>query len=151
MQAGAHRITHLSHSLNFVERLEESWGFFMSHLLNLLIYLFSVPRCANSLLRSFRPCKGIGIPESVKIILVESVFREIFACGIRYFWLWNAESGIRWQRISNPITGLRNPPRWIQNPRQSWIPLHGAPPSSELRFASEFVKWAKRESTLQEG
>ena len=36
------------------------------------------------------------------------------------------ESGIHWAEIWNPVLGIRNPQGGIQNPRLSWIPLHGA-------------------------
>ena len=36
------------------------------------------------------------------------------------------ESGIHWAGIRNPVVRIRNPQRGIQNPRLSWIPLHGA-------------------------
>ena len=62
--------------------------------------------------------------------------QENFACGIRNAELWNLEShwwlesGIQYLLISqsarNPLPGIRNQWRGIQNPRLSWIPLHGA-------------------------
>ena len=61
------------------------------------------------------PCKGI---------------REIFYCGIRNtvkFCLWNPESWVL-------ESGLRNTQRGIQNPRLSWIPLHGASQRSHKLF-----------------
>ena len=39
---------------------------------------------------------------------------------------WNPESKFYRQRIRNPVPGVRNARREIQNPRLSWIPLHGA-------------------------
>ena len=39
---------------------------------------------------------------------------------------WNPESKFYRQRIRNPVPGVRNARRQIQNPRLSWIPLHGA-------------------------
>ena len=39
---------------------------------------------------------------------------------------WNLESGIHWKMIRNPVTGICKSWRGIQNPRLSWIPLHGA-------------------------
>ena len=39
---------------------------------------------------------------------------------------WQLESGNRvpLEKIWNPVTGIRNPRRGIQNPWLSWIPLH---------------------------
>ena len=64
------------------------------------------------------PCEGIG---------------ETFACGIRNHGFW--ESGIpltigiqnlsSTEKYWNPVPGIRNPQRGIQNPRLSWISLHG--------------------------
>ena len=39
---------------------------------------------------------------------------------------WNPESKFYRQRIRNPVPGVQNARREIQNPRLSWIPLHGA-------------------------
>ena len=39
---------------------------------------------------------------------------------------WNPESKFYRQRNRNPVSGVRNARREIQNPRLSWIPLHGA-------------------------
>ena len=36
------------------------------------------------------------------------------------------ESGILCAGIRNPVPGIGNPQHRIQNPRLSWIPLHGA-------------------------
>ena len=36
------------------------------------------------------------------------------------------ESRIHWKMIRNPVTGICKSWRGIQNPRLSWIPLHGA-------------------------
>ena len=67
--------------------------------------------------------------------------REMFACGIRYPGLWNPEynssnaelpknwnpdSKFHWQRIHNPLPGIRNPRHETQNRRLSWISFHGA-------------------------
>ena len=38
---------------------------------------------------------------------------------------WNPESLFHWQRILNPVAGIRNPRRGIQNPGLSWFPLYG--------------------------
>ena len=65
----------------------------------------------------FAPYKGIPIPESGKFLLVES--------------------GILGSGTSNPVPGIRNPRREIQNPRLSWIHLHGAKryPSYTIRHS----------------
>ena len=119
----------------------------MSHLLNLLIYLFSVPRCANWLLRSFRPRKGIGIPESVKIILVESVFREIFAwkpvflaleCGIPL------TIGIRNPLTKNPQSSNRNPKSTALNPESKTV-------LDTLTWGASFLRAAIRVRVWQMG
>ena len=39
---------------------------------------------------------------------------------------WNPESKFYRQRIRNPVPGVQNARREIQNPRLSWIPLLGA-------------------------
>ena len=38
---------------------------------------------------------------------------------------WNPESKFYWQWIHNTVLGIWNPQHWIQNPRLSWIILHG--------------------------
>ena len=70
-------------------------------------------------------------PESQEILLMES--------GILSFVIWNTDQGI-WnpnndrspefysftEKYWNPVPGIRNPQRGIQNPRLCWIiPLHG--------------------------
>ena len=73
-------------------------------------------------------CKGIRIPEPGKFLLKKS--------GIPSFGIqntahgiynttndWNPESKLHWQRIRNPVPGIRNQRCGIQNPRLSWIPL----------------------------
>ena len=78
---------------------------------------------------NFSPGKGIQIPESAKCLLLES--------GIWKFYL--VESGIldlefiiQLKETGMALTiGVRNPSSFdkesgIQNPRLSWIPLHGA-------------------------
>ena len=37
---------------------------------------------------------------------------------------WNLGPRFHWQRIQNPVPGIRNPRRGIQNLRLTWIPLH---------------------------
>ena len=39
---------------------------------------------------------------------------------------WNAESKFHWKKMYNPVIGILNQRRGIQNQRLSWIPLHGA-------------------------
>ena len=52
---------------------------------------------------------------------------------------WNAESKCHWQRIQNPEpAGTRNPRFGTQNPRLSWIPLHGA--KTQLSWHDVLVK-----------
>ena len=80
---------------------------------------------------NFKPCCGIRNPESQKILLMES--------GILSFGIRNTDQGI-WnpnndrnpefygftEKYWNPVPGIRNPQRGIQNPRLCWIiPLHG--------------------------
>ena len=87
---------------------------------------------------SGKNCKGIRIPETVKFLLVESRTLDF---GIRNIWnpeysSRNPESGIiltigiqnpsSTDKDWNPVPGIRNPRRGIQNPRLSWIPLHWA-------------------------
>ena len=87
------------------------------------------------------PCKGLRIPKSGKFLLVETVIKENFACRIRNHGLWNSEYSLRnpeshkkcgiWDAISsdidwNPVSGIRNSGRGIQNPRLSWLSLHEA-------------------------
>ena len=68
-------------------------------------------------------------PESGKILLVES---GILDSGIRNTAQvirnpiidWNSKTKSHWQGM-NPVPGIRNPWRGIQNPRMSWIPLQG--------------------------
>ena len=38
---------------------------------------------------------------------------------------WNPKSKFHWQRILNPVPGIRNQRRGIQDPRLFWISLHG--------------------------
>ena len=81
-------------------------------------------------------CKGIGIPESRKIMLeypkswaLESVIQlneyEIpLTIGIQI----PSSTDRDW----NPVPGIRNPRYGIQNPRLSWIPLHGVRVASKV-------------------
>ena len=70
------------------------------------------------------PFKGNWILESEKFLLVET---GILGSGMRKTaegirnptYDWNPESKFHWQRIRYPGPG-------IQNPRLSWILLHGA-------------------------
>ena len=88
----------------------------------------------------FITLKEIQVPESGKLLLVEPGSWEMFLCGIQNPWPLGEstiplkESGIP-QTITirnpistdedrNPVPGIQNLPRGIQNPRLSWIPLH---------------------------
>ena len=79
----------------------------------------------------FASFKGIRIPESRKFLLVES---EILGFGIRNaaqeirnpFEHWTEESKVNWQRIRNPVPGIRNPRCGTQNARRSWISLQAS-------------------------
>ena len=70
-------------------------------------------------------CKGIRIPQYGKFLLVESRIRGKFGSGIRKIAQgihnptndWDPESCT--DRGWNPIPGIRNPLRVIQNPRLS--------------------------------
>ena len=81
-------------------------------------------------------CKGIGIPESGKIMLENPQS-------------WALESGIQLNeseiprtigiqipsstdRDWDPVPGIGNPRSGIQNPRLSWIPLHGVRVASKV-------------------
>ena len=80
------------------------------------------------------PRKGISIPESGKFLNMES--------GIMCFGIRNTAQGIR-----NPTDDLNS---GIQNPRLSWIPLHGENIDGAQRF------WKMQEivhprACLQEG
>ena len=78
----------------------------------------------------FTPCRGIQVLKSGKVSLVES---GTLGFGIQNpdQEIWNPtnnktwKSQVDWQRIQNPVPGIRNPQHGIQNPRLSWIPLHG--------------------------
>ena len=77
----------------------------------------------------FTPCRGIQVLKSGKVSLVES---GTLGFGIQNTdqEIWNRtnnrtwKSQVDWQRIQNPVPGIRNPQHGIQNPRLSWIPLH---------------------------
>jgi len=86
--------------------------------------------------RDAAQCKGIGIPESGKIMLENSES-------------WALESGIQLNeseiprtigiqipsstdRYWNPVPGIRNPRCGIENSRLSWIPLHGVRVASKV-------------------
>ena len=99
-----------------------------------------------------RPCEVIQIPESRKLRLVESGMWETFSCesvalesGIQL-----KESGIpptigsrnlsvTDKKIWNRVPGIWNPQREIQNPRLSWITLHGT--LRERGMARLFSDW----------
>ena len=78
---------------------------------------------------------GIRLPENRNFFFVKSGIRETFAHGIRNLGLWNPEYRLRapyvWKSESiptdkdlNPVPGIWNPQREIQNPSLSWITLH---------------------------
>ena len=56
----------------------------------------------------------------------------------------NAESKFHWQRIRNPVPGVWNLQRGIENPRLSWVPLYGAIykiPKIDDIWAKFIVSW----------
>ena len=71
----------------------------------------------------YAPCKGIQIPESGKILLLESGIRSRNAESHKQRSDWNAESKFYRQILESST--IRNPQREIQNPRLSWIPSWG--------------------------
>ena len=65
-----------------------------------------------------------------KVALSKGIW-ELFVYTIRNPGFWNPEYSSRNPESStdkywNPVPGIRNRQRGIQNPRLSWIPLHGA-------------------------
>ena len=56
---------------------------------------------------------------------------------------WNPQSKLHWQRIQNPLPGIRNSQRGIKNQRLSYITLHGHTAEImaglEKRSAAEYV------------
>ena len=86
-------------------------------------------------LPNFAPSKGIGIPESGKFLLVESGIRENQESLVLEFGIQLKISGIpltigiqipiSTDKYWNPVPGIRNPRRGVQNPRLSWSFLHG--------------------------
>ena len=92
-------------------------------------------------LRTIASCKGVEFRNPGNFLLVETVIQENFPCGIRNRGLWNSEYSLRnpeslkrceiRNTISsdidwNPVSGIRNSRRGIQNPRLSWLSLHEA-------------------------
>ena len=93
-------------------------------------------------------CKGVQILEFGKFFLAESGILALENHAND----WNSESKFYWQKSGiqylepgilikiwiqnpsstdtdwNPVPGIRDPLRGIQNPRLYWIPLHGAEP-----------------------
>ena len=73
------------------------------------------------------PLTYVG-PESRKFLVVDSGILD-FGLGIRnsvqgignYVNDWNPESKCHWKPIRNPVPGILNPQRKIQNPGRSWI------------------------------
>ena len=68
------------------------------------------------------PCKGIRIPESRKILLIESGKQPKESGILLTIGIQNPSFT---DKYGNPLPGIRNPQRGFQNPRLPWIPLHG--------------------------
>ena len=102
--------------------------------LNFYLLMFHCSIVVNK--RVAAQCKGIGIPESGKIMLENPES-------------WALESGIQLNeseiprtigiqipsstdRDWNPVPGIRNPRCGMENPRLSWIPLHGMRVASKV-------------------
>ena len=102
--------------------------------LTFYLLMFLGPIVVNK--RVVAQCKGIGIPESGKIML-------------EYPKSWALEFGIQLSaseipltigiqnpssidRDWNPVPGIRNPRCLVQNSRLSWIPLHGVRVASKV-------------------
>ena len=78
--------------------------------------------------KDFTPCKRIRIAESERFLLVESGI-QLKQSGIQLtIGIRNPSST---GKVRNLVPGIWNPLRGIQNPRLSWIPLHGVEDSSE--------------------
>ena len=75
------------------------------------------------ILDGFAPCKGIQIPESGKILLMESGI-QVKESGIPLTIVIQNPSST--DKYWNPVPRIRNPQCEIRNPRLSWIPLHEA-------------------------
>ena len=98
-------------------------------------------------LPNFAPSKAIGIREFGKFLLVESGIRENQESLVLEFGIQLKGSGIpltigiqipiSTYKYWNPVPGIRNPRRRVQNPRLSWISLRGA---SYLRCAYRVMK-----------
>ena len=93
------------------------------------------------------PCKKILNTDSGKFLPVES--------GILGFGIWNVAQGVQnltknWnpesqfhrQRKRDPVPGIRNPWRGIQNPRLSWTPLHLHGASTKSNCVIRQFSWA---------
>ena len=65
------------------------------------------------------PCKGIRIPESRKILLIESGKQPKESGILLTIGIQNPSST---DKYGNPVPGIRNPQRGFQNPRLPWIP-----------------------------
>ena len=95
---------------------------------SLIGYVF-IEYCETKNQTSRKPIKEVG--KFTRICKIRPMwrnpeFRKIIARGIPNPGLWNSEeSKFHWKRIPHPVPGIRNPLGWIQNPRLSWIPLHG--------------------------
>ena len=75
------------------------------------------------ILDGFTPCKGIQIPESGKILLMESGM-QLQESGIPLTIVIQNPSST--DKYWNPVPRIRNPQCEIRNTRLSWIPLHEA-------------------------
>ena len=73
------------------------------------------------------PRKDSGIPESGKFLLVEFGVPEVFLVEseILGFGIRNIFQGNRNPSSIYEESGVQNPRHGFQNPRLSWIPLHG--------------------------
>ena len=83
-------------------------------------------------------CKEIRIPKSVKFLLVQREIQQICTVETEILGLESGiqlkESGIQVPLTKNPESRTWNleSTAWSQNPRLSWIPLHGAIQSTSL-------------------
>ena len=91
-------------------------------------YCFEIPDECHIASQNY---KGIRTPGVEKLLLVES---EILGFGTRNTTQkirnptthWIPESTFHGPKIRNPVPGIRNPQRVIQDATLSWIPLYGA-------------------------
>ena len=75
---------------------------------------------------------NIWIPGILEVFCLQTLESGILGFGIQYSAQripssdWNPQSTFHWQGIQNLVPGVHNPQHGIQNPRLSWITLHGA-------------------------